>query len=276
MADTNVISDLAPASAKTAKSADRSTTSSFARCRLRRRATACITTTARTRCAASVCASRPPVPRPSCSTTRFAGRERRLTIGAYPDWSVAAAREQARSLRRKIDSGEDPLAAKEAERGAATVSALCDRYLSDHAARKRTGKQDQAYIDRFIRPKLGARKAESITFTDLDTLHRKLTDASGPYAANRVASLVSKMFALSIRWGMRTDNPAKGIERNHEEKRYRYLTGEELRRLTDALAACPNQTAANAVRLLLLTGARRGEVLGATWDQFSFEAGIWI
>jgi integrase len=87
---------------------------------------------------------------------------------------------------------------------------------------------------------------------------------------------VSKMFALSSRWGMRADNPAKGIERNHEERRYRYLTGDELRRLTEALAACPSQQAANAVRLLLLTGARRGEVLGATWDQFDLEAGIWI
>ncbi|HYU13891.1 MAG TPA: site-specific integrase [Stellaceae bacterium] len=206
----------------------------------------------------------------------IAGRERRLTIGGYPAWSVAAARKQAKSLRHRVDNGEDPLGTREAERAAATVAELCDRYLADHAARKRTGKQDRAYIDRFIRPRLGSRKVDSITFTDLDGLHRKLTTASGPYAANRVAALVSKMFALSTRWGMRADNPAKGIERNHEERRYRYLTGDELRRLTEALAACPSQQAANAVRLLLLTGARRGEVLGATWDQFDLEAGIWI
>src|SRR3984893_6283690 len=206
----------------------------------------------------------------------IAGRERRLTIGGYPAWTVAAAREQAKSLRRKIDNGEDPLGTREAERAAATVAELCDRYIADHAASKRTGKQDRAYIERFIRPRLGSRKVDSITFTDLDGLHRKLTTASGPYAANRVAALVSKMFALSTRWGMRADNPAKGIERNHEERRYRYLTGDELRRLTEALAACPSQQAANAVRLLLLTGARRGEVLAATWDQFDLEAGVWI
>ena len=82
----------------------------------------------------------------------IAGRERRLTIGGYPAWSVAAARAQAKSLRRQIDSGEDPLGAKEADRAAATVSVLCDRYIADHAARKRTGDQDRAYIDRFIRP----------------------------------------------------------------------------------------------------------------------------
>src|SRR5262249_54722703 len=65
------------------------------------------------------------------------------------------------------------------------------------------------------------------------------------------------------------------IERNPEERRYRYLAGDELRRLTEALANHASPAAANAIRLLLLTGARRGEVLGATWDQFDLEAGVW-
>jgi integrase len=205
----------------------------------------------------------------------IAGRERRMTIGGYPAWSVAAAREQAKSLRQRVDMAEDPLAAKEAERDAASVSTLCDRYLSDHASRKRTGEQDRRYIEQVIRPKLGSRKVSAITFGDLDGVHRGLTSDNGPYTANRVAALLSKMFALAIRWEMRADNPAKGIERNVEEKRYRYLNGDELRRLSAALAVCPSQKAANAVRLLLLTGARRNEVLGATWDQFDLEAGIW-
>ena len=205
-----------------------------------------------------------------------AGRERRLTIGGYPTWKVAAAREQARSLRRKVDGGDDPLAEKEAERDAATASQLCDRYLVEHASRKRTGEGDRSMIERFVRPRLGSRKVAAITFDDLDGLHRKLTTESGPYSANRVAALLGKMFALAIRWRMRTDSPAKGIERNPEERRYRYLSGDELRRLTEALAACRSQQSANAVRLLLLTGARRGEVLGATWDQFDLEAGVWV
>ncbi len=206
---------------------------------------------------------------------RIAGRERRLTIGSYPTWSVARARDEAKRLRREIDTGADPLGEREAERVAATVNDLADRYLAEHAEpKKRTADTDRKMIDRHIRPRLGSRKVKDIRFGDVDRLHREISKTA-PYVANRVAALVSKMFSLAVRWEMRPDNPVKGVERNPEERRYRYLSGDELRRLTEALASHPNQAAANAVRLLLLTGARRGEVLGASWDQIDLDAAVW-
>ena len=74
---------------------------------------------------------------------------------------------------------------------------------------------------------------------------------------------------------MRLDNPCRGIERNPENKRERYLTPLELERLMTALAEHPYQSSACAVRLLLLTGSRRNEVLGAKWGQFDLDAGVW-
>jgi integrase len=199
---------------------------------------------------------------------------------------VATARKEAERLRQEIDRGIDPLAKRQAEREAPTVGELADRYLAEHAEalrrdesgelvpKKRTGAADRKMIDRHIRPRLGTRKVKDIRFADIDRLHREISKTA-PYVANRVASLLSKMFTLSIRWEMRSDNPAKGIDRNSEPKRKRYLAGDELRRLTEALASHLNPAAANAIRLLLLTGARRGEVLGATWDQFDLTAGRW-
>jgi integrase len=117
-------------------------------------------------------------------------------------------------------------------------------------------------------------KAADVTFTDIEALHRKLSK-DGPYRANRVVAVLSKMFSLTIRWKVRSDNPAKGVSKNYESKRRRYVKGDELARLTAALAKHHDKQAADIVRLLLLTGARRGEVLGMRWDDIDLTAGTW-
>ena len=204
------------------------------------------------------------------------GRERRITIGSYPDWGAAAARDEAKRLKREIDGGADPVGELEISRGAPTVADLCARFLEDHLPRVRPATQrdyhQQVSVD--ILPALGRMKVAAVTHADVDAFHRKIS-ARAPTHANRVLACLSKMFSLSVRWGWRTDNPCKGVERNQESKRHRYLTGAELGRLTEALAELRDQGAANAVRLLLLTGARRGELLAAKWADFDLDAGIW-
>ena len=130
-------------------------------------------------------------------------------------------------------------------------------------------------IAKRILPALGAIKVADVTFSDIDGLHRKITRGGTPIRANRVLALLSKMFSLAIKLQMRSDNPCRGVERNQENKRTRYLSADEISRLTAALAAHEDQQAANIVRLLLLTGARLNEVQSATWDQFDIERGIW-
>jgi integrase len=83
------------------------------------------------------------------------------------------------------------------------------------------------------------------------------------------------MFSLGIRWNMRTDNPCKGVDKNTEYRRRRYLSADELGRLVRALAAYPDRQMADIVRLLLLTGARRGEVLAMRWADVDLTTGLW-
>jgi integrase len=210
-------------------------------------------------------------------TTR-AGRERTFTIGDATVWRCTDARAKARELRRDIEAGGDPLADIEAERSAPTVWELCDRFEAEHLPRKRprTAEDYRRMLRIHVRPHFGQHtKVADVRFEDGDVLHRKITKAGSTYAANRCIAVLSKMFSLAVRWRMRSDNPVRGIEKNPESKRKRYLSGDELARLTGVLAKYPDKQAADIIRLLLLTGARRGEVLGIRYADLDLSTGIW-
>jgi integrase len=209
---------------------------------------------------------------------RDTGRERRFTIGGWPNWNVASARKEARRLRTVIDSGGDPLGDIQTERAAPTMADLIQRFEEEHLPRKRPGTARfyKLVLRNHIEPHFGQHaKVADVQFSDVDALHRKITKAGSPYAANRVLAVTSMMFTLACRWQMRSDNPAKHVERNVEEKRKRYLSGDELARLLKALAEYPNQKLANIFRLLLLSGARRGEVRAMKWADVDLEKGVW-
>jgi integrase len=203
-------------------------------------------------------------------------RERRITIGSFPDWSTTAAREEAKRLKRAIDGGADPVGEQEENRAAATVADLCARFERDYLPRNRptTQRVYRQQIWTEILPAFGKAKVAAISHADIDGFHHRLS-ARAPTHANRTIAVLSRMFSLAVRWGWRTDNPCKGVERNQENKRHRYLTGVELSRLSTALAKLDDKAAANAIRLLLLTGARRGELLAAKWIDIDLQAGVW-
>ncbi|MCU0892743.1 MAG: site-specific integrase [Rhodospirillales bacterium] len=207
----------------------------------------------------------------------LSGRERMYTLARYPDLSTSAAREIAIDLRGRIARGEDPLAVRENTRKAPTVRELAADYLTQHAERtKRAGsvRDDRSMIDNIILPALGGLKVADVTHDDVAKLHASLK--ATPYRANRVLALISKMMNLAVQpWRLRPDNPAKGVIRFPEDKRDTWLSTDELRRLCEALDAVPSQRAANAIRLLMLTGARRGEVLKAEWKHIDFARERW-
>jgi integrase len=211
----------------------------------------------------------------------YMAKERRITIGRWPTWTTGAAREEARKLRKIVDRGGDPLADIEAERDAPTVGDLIGRFEGEYLPKRRVGTQRNyaSMLNCHVRPHWSPHtKVDAVTTDEIEKLHRKLTAAGSPARANSVVKMLGKMFALAVRWGWRSDNlnPARGVEKNHDAKRKRYLSGDELARLTAALTAHPDQQSANVIRLLLLTGARRGEVLGMRWVDLDLGNGIWL
>ena len=208
---------------------------------------------------------------------RNTGRSKRKTIGRVgPLISFAQARSEALRLLGEVVRGGDPVDDIRTKRNAERVSDLADQYLTYHARPKKRPKSvanDISMLNAIILPKLGTKPVAGVTHRDIQALHNGLS--ATPYRANRTLSLLSKMFELSIRWGWRKDNPVKGIEKFAEEKRHRWLSEAELARLTQALDNHPNQLAANAIRLQLRTGARIGEILSASWQDFDLDRGVW-
>ncbi len=229
---------------------------------------------------------------------RLNGREGRHTIGSYPEWSVAAARERAKELRRAVDNGTDPAGEKRARREAPTVQDLIDRYIEEHLSTRTTGKQridDERKMLAEIGERLGKHtKLAGIHGGDIKDMHRKITDSGRPIRANRILAIASKMFSLSLMpkasedrpWRNAVDgNPCKGVKRNQETAKERFYSPAELAAICDALAVYDGSatsgdaykgSAANCIRLIMLTGCRPAEAILATWDQFDAEPGFWI
>lgn len=228
---------------------------------------------------------------------RFAGRQRRLTIGRWPEWSVTAARERARELRRMIDEGEDPLSAKEELREAPRVTDMTDRYIREHLPKlSPTNAGDQiSMLRKMVEPAWGRRLVTDISKSDVakfldfvaegrprpckqkpNNRARKLRGHKPtPIRANRMGEVLRKMFTLAMEWEWRSDNPAQGFHRRIEHARERFLSPEELTRLAAVLDKAEDQRAASIIRMCMLTGARVGEVRQARFEQFNLDYAIW-
>jgi integrase len=203
---------------------------------------------------------------------------RKLTIGRHGSpWTPEAARSEAKRLLGMIEDGADPAADKLAHKQAPTMAALAERFLAEHADAKRKGSTAAEYrrlLGKLILPALGGRKVADVTRADINKLHH--ANRAAPYQANRTLAVLSKMFNLAEQWSLRPDgsNPCRHVEKFTERKRERMLSPAELARLGDALAAydgSPYPVA--AIKLLIFTGARLGEVRELQWDWIDLERG---
>ncbi len=207
-------------------------------------------------------------------TYRSDGRKRFLTLGTYGrDLTADEARRRALEVMGDVARGTNPAENRKQEAQGETMRDLCDAYMERHGLAKKRAGDDQRRIDRYILPAWGGLKAAAIKRADVAALHSKIGKRR-PYEANRVLALCSRMFNLARRRGFVPEghpNPAADIDRFKEQKRDRWITLEELPRLAQAINEDPNQSARFALWLYLLTGARKTELLGARWENVSFE-----
>lgn len=224
---------------------------------------------------------------------RLGGRKgvtRRYTIGAYGPLTIEQSRSEAKRLLGEVAAGRDPQEQKKTGQSVPGLHDLLDDFLAEHVDAKlktSTATEYRRVVSVHIKPRLKNRPIDSIQRADVARMHHAMQ--SGPYQANRALALLSKFFNWCEKRGYRPDgsNPCRHIEKYKEEKRERFLSPDEIRRLgavlvvaeTDgiivdadkALVWKPSPHVVAAVRLLLLTGARLSEILSLKWEYVDFE-----
>lgn len=210
------------------------------------------------------------------------GKQRRIVIGRCNKLALDRARVEARKIIAAAELGQDPAQERREAREVKpdtdpTFGDFADRWLDEVVAKRNragTEKHRRLLIKNHIKPHLGEKRLSEIGRKDIEDMHHAVSEKF-PVAANRAVSVCSAILSTAVRWELLERNPALQAHRNSEEGRERYLTPDEVKALGKTLEESPAQDSADVVRLLLLTGARVGEVLAMRWDQLDLVAGVW-
>jgi integrase len=205
---------------------------------------------------------------------RAGRRSRRMALGPHGVLTADQARSMAVQVLAEVRTGSDPAGVRKERREALTVAELAERFDKEHIAvhlKESTAKEYRRNLRRFILPVLGRHRVADVTRADVAKFHHDLRHI--PYQANRNLEILSKMFNLAEMWGLRPDgsNPRRHIRKYPEQKRERFLSAGELRRLGDVLGEMEAERlelppAIAAVRLLVLTGCRLNEIMKLRWE----------
>lgn len=214
---------------------------------------------------------------------RFNSKARRMTLGTYPQLSLANARVKHAEAKRRLAVGRDPgvemVEARRAERQAETVQDLVDEYLEKYARpRKRSADEDKRCLEKDVIPYWGSQKAKSITRRDAIMLLDRIVDRGSPIMANRTLAVVRRVFAFGVERDILEVNPLLGIKPPAKEiRRDRILSDEEIVKLWGGLdRARMSEPVRLALKFLLVTIQRRSEVVEATWSEFDMRKRIWV
>jgi integrase len=223
---------------------------------------------------------------------------RRMTIGAHGSpWTVDTARAKAKQILGRAANGEDPAKDKQDAKKQMTVAELCNQYIEYGCTTKKasTIATDKGRIERHIKPLLGRKRIGDLnrseikkflndvaigkTASDIKTKKRgRAIVRGGKGTATRTLGLLGGIFSYAIDAGLMETNPVRGVKRFADKKGNRFLSQEELQRLGGALRNAEHQglnTFAIAIlKLLIFTGARKGEIEAVLWREIDFEGGF--
>lgn len=208
------------------------------------------------------------------------GRNVELKIADAADINPPQARREAAMIREQVALGKDPLKKKSESRAVLSFDEFAKKkYLPFIQNYKKSWGLDERLLRIYLLPRIGKKYIDEITKQDIVEIHQEeYRNGAAPASANRLVILLRYMFNLGIQWDTPgiTSNPAKGVPLLKENnRRERYLNIEETKRLYEALLKSPNPMLKPIISMLILTGARKSEVLYAKWEEIDFEMRLW-
>ena len=210
---------------------------------------------------------------------RLGGKPKRITLGRYPDLSLAKARAAAYSAKSKIAVGHDPKPEKpkaHSRRTEHTFSLAVDNYIERHAKRKnKTWKQTEQMIHREFIKTFADTDIREISKHDIARLIEQIVARGSPASANLALRIIKKFFNWSVEQGLLEISPVNGLKAPAKiTSRDRVLSETEIAVIWKS-ADTVGYPYGQIVKLLLLTGQRRGEVVGMRWDELNLEVSHW-
>ena len=208
------------------------------------------------------------------------GRQKQFKIGNADVIPVANARKQAQKLLVDIALGEDPLGKRETLRRIPTFGEfVADRYLPFAKVQKKSWRADDSYLRNHLLPQFGGKPLDLIAKQEIiDWHHKNRRSHLAVATTNRLLVLLRYIYNLALKWEIPgvLKNPTAGIPMFEvDNRRERYLSPEEVRRLCATASESPNAMMAYIVPMLILTGARKHEVLEAKWCDVDLQRRFW-
>jgi len=208
------------------------------------------------------------------------GKTRQMRIADAKDVSLSQARHLADKARNRVAMGEDPAAEKIATRAVPTFGEFIEeQYLPYVKTYKRSWKTDVSLLKNHLLPRFAKRYMDEITRQDIVKMHHdRKTSGAAAGSANRLLIMMRHIHNLALRWGVPgiKVNPCAGVPLLEENnKKERYLSPEEAQRLYAAVCQSDSPMLKSIVPMLILTGARKREVLDAKWADFDFARRLW-
>jgi integrase len=218
---------------------------------------------------------------------RVAGMRETLTIGRYPEKSLADAREDLAQARKMVERGESPARAKQEKRASAkiaranTLQALAEKWYQARAAARSASWRDNTrrWLDKDIVPAIGAKPIREIKVDDVERLIRQIVEKRGAKSAEYARFTLAAVFR-SLPRSLAIGNPARDaaglVEIPKGKPRGRALTAKEIPTFLEAADRYAGRAATKlAIRLLMLTFVRKRELTEAKWDELDLERGEW-